>query len=216
MTTTSLNSAAHACAERYLRALAAAAIDKRVRVEFAERVLWLRIDRAGQHNALALTMLDALATALQLAASELAAAPDTDWLRLAVITGTGTESFAAGGDLKELDQVRSESQTRAMTLRGMAALNAVRDFPQPVLAGLNGSARGGGAELATACDLRIAHPEASIGFIQANLNLSSAWGGGTDLMQRLGPARALRVLAEAELMAAEEARAEIDSRQTDT
>jgi enoyl-CoA hydratase/carnithine racemase len=74
-----------------------------------------------------------------------------------------------------------------------------------VVAVLNGDALGGGAELAMACDLRVAMAHARIGFLQAKLNIATAWGGGTDLFKIVGPSRALRLLATAEILSAEEA-----------
>jgi enoyl-CoA hydratase len=88
----------------------------------------------------------------------------------------------------------------------MAALQAIRDFPVPVVAVLNGDARGGGAELALACDFRIAAATAHIGFIQGRLNISTAWGGGTDLVNLLGSKQALSVLCRSELLSAGVAR----------
>jgi enoyl-CoA hydratase len=171
--------------------------DTNIVVEQEAEVLWVQIVRPQQHNALSLSMLDAIGTAFR------EATPKPP--KLAVITGAGAASFAAGGDLKELDKVRSESQTQTMSQRGMAALNAIRDFPAPVVAALNGSARGGGAELALACDLRLAAPSARFGLIQGRLALSTAWGGGTDLMELMGPSKALLTLGQASLLDASQA-----------
>jgi enoyl-CoA hydratase len=70
----------------------------------------------------------------------------------------------------------------------------------PVVAALNGDAMGGGAELAMACDFRIAAAHARIGFVQGQLSLSTAWGGGIDLMQRLGPSAALGILGRSQML----------------
>lgn len=63
----------------------------------------------------------------------------------------------------------------------------------------------GGAELALACDLRLQAAHARIGYIQSRLAITSAWGGGPDLFRLVGPARALRMMARAELVEAETA-----------
>jgi enoyl-CoA hydratase len=92
-----------------------------------------------------------------------------------------------------------------MAEQAKAALNAIRDFPVPVVAALNGDAMGGGAELALSCDFRVAAAHARIGFVQGRLNISTAWGGGVDLMSLLGPSKALDVLCRAEMYPAAEA-----------
>jgi enoyl-CoA hydratase len=124
---------------------------------------------------------------------------------LAVLTGAGDKSFAAGGDLRDLEQVRTPEEARALFDLGNRAFNAIRHFPVPVIAALNGLALGGGAELALACDVRIAAAHARIGFVQGRLNIPTAWGGGSDLAAVIGPARALQLLAEARILDATEA-----------
>ncbi|MBW7931294.1 MAG: enoyl-CoA hydratase/isomerase family protein [Gammaproteobacteria bacterium] len=159
-------------------------------VERRGAVLHLVINRPQRRNALALALLDAIGTTLA------GHATDTGIL-CAVITGSGEKCFAAGGDLQELDAVRSAADTRTMSRRGRAALDQLRAFPVPVIAALNGLALGGGAELALACDLRIAAPNAEIGFLQAQLGVTTAWGGGIDLALTVGDRSALRILATA-------------------
>ena len=160
--------------------------------------LQVTINRPERRNALSLELLDRLGEVFTRHAA------DTT-LKCAVLTATGDRCFAAGGDLRELAAVRSEADTLAMSRRARAALAAVRCFPVPVLAALNGHALGGGAELALACDLRIATPQTEIGFLQAQLNVTTAWGGGIDLLALLGPARGLALLLEARRLAAAEA-----------
>lgn len=126
-------------------------------------------------------------------------------IALVVLTGAGDKSFAAGGDLRDLEQVQSMDQARALTDLGNGAFNAIRRFPVPVVAALNGVALGGGAELALACDLRIAAAHARIGFVQGTLNIPTAWGGGNDLAAIVGPAKALVLLAGAPVLGAAEA-----------
>lgn len=161
-------------------------------------VVWITVDRAHKHNALAGHVLAALSQAVR----EEGAQPGT---RLVLIRGAGDRFFAAGGDLVELSEVRDEAATRAMADRSRGALDAIRQCPVPVLAYLNGDAIGGGAELALACDLRLQTAHARIGFIQARLAISSAWGGGPDLCQLVGSARALRMMARYEMVGAQQA-----------
>lgn len=128
-------------------------------------------------------------------------------LALAVLSGAGDRSFAAGGDLRDLEEVRTEEQARALFDLGNRAFQAIRTFPVPVVAALNGIALGGGAELAVACDMRIAAAHARIGFVQGTLNIPTAWGGGSDLAAILGPARGLELLCSARVLCAAEAHA---------
>ncbi len=159
----------------------------------ASGALWLTVDRADKHNALARPVLAALADAVR----EAGARTGTRYL---VISGAGEKYFAAGGDLRDLAGVRDEPAVRAMMDEAGAALDAIRHCPVPVLAYLNGDAIGGGAELALACDMRLQAAHARIGYIQSRLAITSAWGGGPDLFRLLGPARAMRMMARAELV----------------
>jgi len=130
-----------------------------------------------------------------------------DALVLALVSGAGDRSFAAGGDLRDLEEVRTLEQARALFDLGNGAFDAIRTFPVPVVAALNGLALGGGAELAVACDVRIAAAHARIGFVQGTLNIPTAWGGGSDLVAILGPARGLELLCSARVLSAAEAHA---------
>ena len=153
------------------------------------------IARPHKHNALRLGLLDELREQLSRFAGE-------PGLKLAVLRGAGSQSFAAGGDLQELAEYRTAEQAGEMADRARAALDAVRQFPLPVIAALNGVALGGGAELALACDFRLAAAHAGIGFVQGRLGVTTAWGGGIDLTNRIGAAQALRLLCRAEVVPA--------------
>ncbi|MBP0639610.1 enoyl-CoA hydratase/isomerase family protein [Cupriavidus sp. AcVe19-6a] len=166
--------------------------------ERAGGALWLTIHRAHKHNALARPVLAALAEAL-------AEATARDDLRCVVLTGEGDRYFAAGGDLLDLSTVRDSAATIEMSDQARAALDVVRACPLPVIAYLNGDAIGGGAELALACDMRMQAAHARIGFIQARLAITSAWGGGPDLCRTIGGARAMRMMSRCELIDAQRA-----------
>jgi len=167
-------------------------------VEQRDSRLQITINRPERRNALSLDLIDRIAVAFTDFARD-------ESLKCVVLTAAGDRCFAAGGDLKELDAVRSDADTLAMSRRARTALDAIRRFPVPVIGALNGHALGGGAELAMACDLRVAAPLAELGFLQGQLNVTTAWGGGIDLLALLGPARALALLLEARRIPAAEA-----------
>jgi len=168
--------------------------------EARDGMLHVTINRPDKRNALNRATLDMLRGVFS------DAARDTT-LHAVVLTGAGDRSFAAGGDLREFDALRSEADAGALFDHAAATLDAIRATPVPVIAALNGTALGGGAELAIACDYRLAAPHACFGFVQATLAITTGFSGGADLVALLGPARAMRVLAQAAVLGAQEARA---------
>lgn len=159
------------------------------------------INRPTKRNALSREALALLRATLE------AHAEDAE-IKVLVLGGAGEKSFAAGGDLNDLSTLRTLEDAADMSRQSRAALEAVRRFPVPVVAALNGDALGGGAELAVACDLRVAAGHARIGFVQGRLGITTAWGGGIDLASLVGPSRALALLARCELLCAADAAAQ--------
>ena len=161
-------------------------------------VLWVRLKRAQKRNALSRQLLACLKAAFL-------EWRDNDNLRLAVLIGDGDRAFASGGDLKELMDMRAEDEARRFANETWGVLECIRRFPVPVIAALNGDALGGGAELALACDMRFAAPHARLGFLQGSLGISTAWGGGTDLLRLVGSSKALELLCSADIVSAQQA-----------
>jgi enoyl-CoA hydratase/carnithine racemase len=166
-----------------------------VLVERRDRVLRVTLNRPDKHNPLSRAVLARLRAIFE-------EARDDEAIACVVLTGAGERYFAAGGDLRDLAAVREERDVRAMAIEARSALDAVREFPVPVVARLNGDAIGGGAELALACDLRVMRDGSHIGYIHGRLAITSAWGGGPDLVSVVGPARALRMTSRCELVPA--------------
>ena len=100
---------------------------------------------------------------------------------------------------------RTAADAKAMAMHSKGALDSIRNFPVPVVAALNGDALGGGSEVAVACDFRVAAAHARLGFVQGRLNVTSAWGGGIDLMNIVGPTRGLELLAQGRMVGGGEA-----------
>jgi len=161
-------------------------------------VLLVTIDRPEKRNPLSLGVLEEIKTIFTSHAGD-------ETLRFAILTAKGDRAFASGGDLVELASFRTAHDAEEFSRHGKAALDAIRYFPVPVVARVNGLALGGGAELALACDMRVATASAKIGFIHGRLNISPSWGGGIDLVRLIGPARALTMMARAEILSAQDA-----------
>jgi enoyl-CoA hydratase len=169
-----------------------------VRHAITDSVLTVTVDRPEKRNPLSLGVLESIRRIF----TELAG---DERVHVAVLTGAGDKAFASGGDLGELAGYRSREDAEAFSRHGKAALDAIRLFPVPVIARLNGLALGGGAELALACDQRYAARHVKIGFIHGRLAISPSWGGGNDLVRLVGPAKALRLMATAATLDATDA-----------
>lgn len=155
-------------------------------LEVQRGVATLSINRPKSRNALALQTMAELDQALDSVLREGA--------RVLVIRGVGSQAFCAGGDLKELEHMRSDADAAAMAGRMRATLDRLPQLPIPVIAGMNGDALGGGAELAVACDFRVAASHARIGFGQVTLGIMPAWGANERLAELVGRGRALHLL----------------------
>lgn len=171
-----------------------------LRVSVSRARLDVTINRPQARNALSLETLRELTGVF----TRFAAEPD---IKVAVLSGAGDRAFAAGGDLKELKDLRTAEAAGRLFDTGRETVEAVRRFPVPVVAALNGVALGGGAELATACDFRLAARHAAIGFVQARLGLTTGFGGCANLQSIVGARNAMLLMLRAEVLPAESARA---------
>lgn len=123
-------------------------------------------------------------------------------VRCVVIRGTG-RFFVAGADIAVM---RDLSESNQAAMRRWATVQRILELAgKPVIAGINGHALGGGAELAIACDLRIAARSATIGFPEMGLGLFPGAGGSQRLPRLLGHHRAKLIMMEARRFKAGEA-----------
>ncbi|HXF96305.1 MAG TPA: enoyl-CoA hydratase/isomerase family protein [Gemmatimonadales bacterium] len=120
-------------------------------------------------------------------------------VRVVCVTGAG-KGFCAGADLSVL-----EAQGPALVEAGREIALTIRSAPKPVLAVVNGAAAGGGANLALACDYRLASEQASIGQVFHRLGLTVDWGGSFFLPRLVGISRALELVWSARMVPAAEA-----------
>ena len=156
------------------------------------------IDRPAAKNALNLETIDLIL----LAAEE--AANDRE-LRAVVLTGSG-DAFASGGDLRELRTTTTREDADRFAAIGTEMCDRIALLPFPVIAALPGPAFGGGAELAVACDLRIADVRARVSFKQARMGVTTGLGGLARLASLVGRGIAARLLYTSYEMGAAEAK----------
>jgi len=108
-------------------------------------------------------------------------------VRSVIITGEGG-LFSAGGHLQRLQEDRQKSpEHQAQSIEGFHSwIEAIRAFPKPVIAAVEGPAAGAGFSLALACDLIVAARNSVFVMAYSNIALSPD-GGGTWSLTRLLP-----------------------------
>lgn len=152
------------------------------------KTLIMTLSGPGNRNALSTQVYAAGIEALNMAESS----PD---LRAVVLTGAGGH-FCAGGDLQRLRHNRThdlDAQRDAVQSFHDWVL-ALRAFPKPVVAAVEGHAAGGGVSLALACDAICASEEARFGLSYIRAGLSPDGGLSLQLTQALGRQRAWAAL----------------------
>ena len=169
-----------------------------VEAEGGVGTLWL--NRPDKLNAFFGTMRDEIADGLEQLGSD-------GEVRAVIVAGVG-RAFCAGADVQYLSQLIEAGEmdeASALVEAGRRVVRAILGMPKPVIAALNGPAAGGGANMALACDLRIASERASIGQTFNRIGLHPDWGGTYVVPRLVGPARAAELFFLAEMIDAEEA-----------
>lgn len=166
-----------------------------VDLELDDGLAVITIDRPQARNAIAPETMEQLDAALDRAEGATAL----------VVTGAGDRAFVSGGDLKQLATLRTEADAAAMARRMRAVCDRIATFPAVTIAVLNGHALGGGAEFATAADIRLAAADIKIGFNQVALEIMPAWGGAERLVGIVGYSRALLLAGTGTILSADEA-----------
>ena len=113
-----------------------------------------------------------------------------------ILTGHG-RTFCAGADLDMLSSPPSVDAAQALSRDGHRVLSRLSTLGIPTVAGINGTALGGGLELALHCTHRIAVDTAApIGLPEIGLGLIPGWGGATLLPRLLGWESALEIIVD--------------------
>ncbi len=170
-----------------------------VRVERAEAVRTVIIDRPAVRNAVDNPTAEALADAFRAFAAD-------DSARVGVLWGAGG-AFCAGADLKAVargDRTRRYQQAREFAGDGpMGPSRMVLD--KPVIAAISGHAVAGGLELALWCDLRVVEEDSVLGVFCRRWGVPLIDGGTVRLPRLIGLSHALDLILTGRPVAAEEA-----------
>ncbi|MGE8204193.1 enoyl-CoA hydratase/isomerase family protein [Heyndrickxia sp. NPDC080065] len=160
-------------------------------------ILEWKINRPEKRNAVNFNVIAGLETVLDRAEND-------NNVKALVITGEGEYAFCSGGDLDEFHQLKTEEEAYSMLSKMGLNLYRLATLSKPTLALINGTAVGGGCEIATACDFRIAKTGSKLGFIQGKLGITTGWGGASLLYEKIPSHSALKILLEANIYSAEE------------
>jgi len=165
--------------------------------DVGEGVRVLTLENEAKRNAVDPALLAAIVDACR--------AADADGVRCLVLTGKGEKAFCSGYDLGELEQARPEDPLPDAALQ--VAISAIEHARPPVIAAINGAAYGAGAELAVACDLRVADATARISLPPAKLGIVYAPAGLQRFVEIVGLSRAKRLFYTGEAVTAARAEA---------
>ncbi|MBC8752353.1 enoyl-CoA hydratase/carnithine racemase [Paraburkholderia sp. WC7.3g] len=168
----------------------------------ADGVALLTLNRPDKRNAFDTAMIEAWhQRLLEFATDERA--------RVLVLTGAG-KAFCAGGDNSAMEQRASQNgwQRKEYLMQVVHQIHhAMLRIDKPVIAAINGSARGAGLDMALMCDLRLMAASATVGETYIDIGLVAGNGGAWLLPRIVGVQRALELLWTGRLIEAQEAQA---------
>src|SRR3989440_9115099 len=119
-----------------------------------------------------------------------------DWVRAVVVAGAGSLVFSSGMDIEEWAKLPPKEAQEWVT-RGQDAFWSLEHLTRPTIAAVSGTARGAGAELALACDIRIADETAVFSHPEVDLAWMPSHGGTARLSRIVGRSKALEILLSA-------------------
>jgi enoyl-CoA hydratase len=160
--------------------------------------LVLTLDRPEARNAISRALAMTLTSAIEDASRD-------ETVTAIVLASSNPKVFIAGGDLRELLALPYDARGAEAVLALGATAQSIEDAAVPVIAAVDGSTLGGGAELTVACDLVVMGRQARVQFVHARMGLVPAWGGLTRLEEKIGAARASELVFTARSVTAAEA-----------
>ena len=160
-----------------------------IRVEYpGEMVGHIVLDRPHRMNTISNELLSELSTAVDVLEAD-------EEVRSILITGEGGKAFSAGADVQSMaaggaDPIASVELSKT----GQETFGKLESSELPVVAGIDGFCLGGGMELATGADIRIASERSQFGQPELNLGLMPGWGGTQRLANVIGEGPAKEII----------------------
>jgi methylglutaconyl-CoA hydratase len=163
--------------------------EKVLQVEREDNLVWFKLNRPKVMNCLNRDLLRSLLAACD-------ALKDDRSVRVVAIIGSGVKTFCAGADLTERKGM-TQAEAIDYLLMIQKTMNAVEALPQVVIGAINGSAYGGGTELALACDLRVMAENALLRLTEVTLGIIPGAGGTQRLPRLIGKSKAKEMILTA-------------------
>jgi len=152
-----------------------------------------------RHNAVSLEMWDAVEIALSAFAED-------DQIRVVILSGAGGKAFVSGADISKFDQERgSKEATEHYNARLDVVYDMIENYPKPTIAMIDGHCIGGGLNLATCADIRIASAKSRFAMPAAKLALGYPFDAIRRLVNAVGAAAAKQMMFSAKSIDAETA-----------
>jgi enoyl-CoA hydratase len=170
-----------------------------IRTTHEDSICTVTLDRPQRRNALTSDALATLETAIN----------DCD-APVIYLHGAGS-AFCAGADLAAVADLAEQTKegtnepASAFARQGQRVARIIEESDAVVIAGIDGAARGGGMELALACDIRVATPDATFAEPGVTFGLFGAWGGTHRLPNIVGQSNAIDLTLSGRVIDSEEA-----------
>ncbi|NEU56347.1 3-hydroxyacyl-CoA dehydrogenase/enoyl-CoA hydratase family protein [Halorussus sp. MSC15.2] len=150
------------------------------------------LDRPHRMNTVSEDLLDELGDAID-------ALEEDDEVRALLLVGEGDKAFSAGADVQSMAAGGGDPlQAVELSKKGQETFGKLESCPMPVVAGIDGYCLGGGMEMATCADLRLATERSEMGQPEHNLGLLPGWGGTQRLKHIVGEGRAKEIIFTAD------------------
>jgi len=166
-------------------------------VAVEDRIGHVEIDRPHRMNTISGELLDELSDAIDRLDAD-------DDVRAILLSGAGDRAFSAGADVQSMAAGGADPITAVeLSRQGQQTFGKLEESDKPVVAAIDGYCLGGGMELATATDLRVASERSELGQPEHNLGLLRGGGGTQRLARIVGEGRAKEIIFTADRYEAE-------------